>query len=506
MLELEQISPDEYNKLLSVANADQRKRLEELLGEMNVRRTREKAQKEFIPFVESVWPDFISGAHHRRIAKIFEAVARGEKRRVIINLGPRHTKSEFASYLLPAWFLGQFPKKKVMQISNTAELAEGFGRKVRNLVDSDEYKRIFPELELRTDSKAAGRWNTNYNGEYFASGVGGTVTGRGADLLIIDDPHSEGEAVLAQFNPEIYDKVFSWYTSGPRQRLQPGGAIIIVMTRWSLRDLTGQILEHSAANKGDKWDVIEFPAILPSGKPLWPEFWSLEELEAVRNEIPPAKWQAQYQQQPTSEANAIVKREWWQTWPHKQPPNPDFILMAMDTAFEKKTSADYSAATIFGVFNSDEDGGQPNLILLEAWRERVEFPVLKERVLELYKEWEPDSIIIEKKASGAPLIYELRRMGIPVQEYTPTRGNDKITRLNAIADIFASGKVWAPATRWADELIDEVASFPSGRHDDFVDCVSLALARFRQGGFIGTVRDEEDVENYLYRGRKAAYY
>ena len=506
MLEIEQIDPEEYEQLLSVANADQRKKLETLLGELNTRQTREKAQKEFIPFVNAVWPDFISGAHHRRIAKLFEAVARGEKKRVIINLGPRHTKSEFASYLLPAWFLGQYPKKKVMQISNTAELAEGFGRKVRNLVDSDEYKRIFPELELRTDSKAAGRWNTNYNGEYFASGVGGTVTGRGADLLIIDDPHSEGEAVLAQFNPEIYDKVFSWYTSGPRQRLQPGGAIIIVMTRWSLRDLTGQILEHSSANNGDKWEVIEFPAILPNNKPLWPEFWSLEELEAVRNEIPPSKWAAQYQQQPTSEANAIIKRDWWQQWPHKNPPNPDFIMMTMDTAFEKKSTADYSAIVVFGIWENEEDGGQPNLILLEAYRARLEFPDLKERVLEFYKEWEPDSVIIEKKASGAPLIYEMRRMGVPVQEYTPTRGNDKITRLNAVADIFASGKVWAPSTRWAEELIDEVAAFPAGRHDDFVDCVSLALARFRSGGFIGTARDEEESEGYLYRARKGNYY
>lgn len=506
MFDLEHIDPAEYEQLLAVANADQRKKLETLLGELHTRKTRAKAKVDFIEFVNAVWPDFISGAHHRRIARLFEAVARGEKKRIIINLGPRHTKSEFASYLLPAWFLGQYPKKKIMQISNTAELAEGFGRKVRNLVDSSEYRRIFPELELRTDSKAAGRWNTNYNGEYFASGVGGTVTGRGADLLIIDDPHSEGEAVLAQFNPEIYDKVFSWYTSGPRQRLQPGGAIIIVMTRWSLRDLTGQILEHSAKNNGDKWEVVEFPAILPSGKPLWPEFWSLEELEAVRNEIPPGKWQAQYQQQPTSEANAIVKREWWQPWTEKNPPAPDFILMTLDTAFEKKTSADYSAIVVFGVWTNDSDGGQPNLMLLEAWRERLEFPDLKERVLEFYKEWEPDSIIIEKKASGAPLIYEMRRMGVPVQEYTPTRGNDKITRLNAVADIFASGKVWAPQTRWAEELIDEVASFPSGRHDDFVDCVSLALARFRAGGFIGTVRDEEEYEYGLYKGRKASYY
>ena len=417
-----------------------------------------------------------------------------------------NTKSEFASYLLPAWFLGQFPKKKVMQISNTGELAEGFGRKVRNLVDSDEYRRIFPDVKLRTDSKAAGRWNTNHQGDYFAAGVGGTVTGRGADLLIIDDPHSENDAVIAQYNPEIYDKVFSWYSSGPRQRLQPGGAIIIVMTRWSLADLTGQILDHSAKNGGDQWEVVEFPAIMPSGRPLWPEFWSIEELEAVKAEIPVGKWQAQYQQQPTSEVTAIIKREWWQKWPKKDPPPCDYVLMSMDTAFEKKTSADYSAIVIFGVWSNPEDGDQPNLILLEAWRDRLEFPDLKIKTLEMYEEWQPDGIIIEKKASGAPLIYELRRMDIPAQEFTPSRGQDKISRLNAISDIFASGKVWAPATRWADEVINEVASFPSGRNDDFVDAVSLALSRFRSGGLISSAKDKDmDDDLWSYR-RKASYY
>ena len=502
-----QLSPDVLESALKNAPPKDRARILELVEEVNTRNVRAKAHEDFLAYVNAVWPEFISGAHHKRIAKLFEAVASGEKKRVIINLGPRHTKSEFASYLLPSWILGKFPKKKIMQISNTAELAEGFGRKVRNLVDSASYKRIFPDVELRTDSKAAGRWNTNYNGEYFAAGVGGTVTGRGADLLIIDDPHSEGEAVLAQHNPEIYDKVFEWYTSGPRQRLQPGGAIIIVMTRWSLRDLTGQVLEASASRGGDKWEVIEFPAILPSGRPLWPEFWPFDELDAIRKELPNNKWMAQYQQQPTSESSAIIKREWWQEWPKADPPPVDFIIMAMDTAYEKKTSADYSAAVIFGVFDNPEDGDSPNLILINSWRDRLEFPELKQKTLELYKEWEPDAVIIEKKASGAPLIYELRRMGIPVQEFTPNKGNDKITRLNAIADIFASGKVWAPSARWSEELIDEVASFPSGRHDDLVDCVSLALSRFRSGGFIGTANDKDiDEDRWDFRGRKAAYY
>jgi predicted phage terminase large subunit-like protein len=468
---------------------------------------REKGQTSFMAFVKTMWPAFIHGRHHAVMAKKFEEIAEGKLKRLIINMPPRHTKSEFASYLLPAWFLGRYPGKKIIQCSNTAELAVGFGRKVRNLVDGETYAKIFPNVSLRHDSKAAGRWSTNANGEYFAIGVGGTVTGKGADLLIIDDPHSEQEAALAASDPSIYDKVTEWFTSGPRQRLQPGGAIVVVMTRWGMRDLTGQVLKAAAQRGGEEWEVIEFPAILPSGKPLWPEFWSYEELDALRVELPNQKWQAQYQQSPTSESSAIIKREWWKMWEGEDPPYCDFTMMAWDTAFEKSNRADYSACTIWGIFYHPDDVGkeQANLILLEAMRDRVEFPELKKMVIESYKQWDPDSVIIEKKASGAPLIYELRAMGIPVQEFTPVRGNDKITRLNAVSDLFASGRVWAPNRQWAEEVIDEVASFPSGEHDDYVDTVSLALMRFRKGGYIRTLLDEDD-EPKQFRRRQPAYY
>ena len=227
--------------------------LEAQLNHLEKLKEKELAQTKFIKFVEKVWPTFISGAHHKRMADAFERVARGECKRLIINMPPRHTKSEFASYLLPAWFLGKFPHKKVIQTSHTAELAVGFGRKVRNLVDSEVYHSIFPGLELQSDSKAAGRWNTSKGGDYFAIGVGGAVTGKGADILIIDDPHSEQEAAMASSNPEVYDKVYEWYTSGPRQRLQPGGSIVIVMTRWAQRDLTGQVLKADAQRGGEGW-------------------------------------------------------------------------------------------------------------------------------------------------------------------------------------------------------------------------------------------------------------
>jgi len=505
-----QISQNEVKSLLnnlgSIPEADLRRLLEDL-DRLEVIKDREDASTNFMHFVKKVWPHFIEGAHHKRMARAFERVARGELKRLIINMPPRHTKSEFASYLLPAWFLGNYPGKKVIQTSHTAELAVGFGRKVRNLVDQDVYTTVFPGVGLQADSKAAGRWATNAGGDYFAIGVGGAVTGKGADLLIIDDPHSEQEAALAEINPDIYDKTYEWYTSGPRQRLQPGGSIVIVMTRWSKRDLTGQVLKSAAQRGGEEWEVIEFPALLPSGNPLWPEFWSLKELAALKEELPNSKSQAQYQQNPVSESSAIVKREWWQIWEKDDPPNCDFTLMAWDTAFEKSQRSDYSALTTWGVFYHPDDTGisQANIILLNAFRDRMEFPRLKQEAIDQYKEWDPDSVIIEKKASGAPLIYEMRAMGIPVQEFTPSKGNDKISRLNAVSDLFASGRVWAPNTQWAEEVIDEVASFPAGEHDDYVDSVSLALMRFRKGGYLRTNLDEPE-EIPQFKRRFEGYY
>jgi len=762
----------------------------------------EKAQENFLEFVKMMWPGFIDGRHHKVMAKKFEEIAQGKLKRLIINMPPRHTKSEFASYLLPAWFLGKYPGKKIIQTSNTAELAVGFGRKVRNLVDSEQYGRVFPRVSLRSDSKAAGRWSTNANGEYFAIGVGGTVTGKGADLLIIDDPHSEQEAALASSDPSVFDKVYEWYTSGPRQRLQPGGSIVIVMcmtgdtpvlmkngkekplkdirqgdevatfnngklsiskinnwqssgidfiykiqtqsgkilranerhpflvmnegvlewtrlkhlqvgdllvslkdvadhhdqkqklvnvvhakqkqvttektpmhhlnrwgimengkallakwmgvikklqavayvlhimeknirqknqqkmpantesnidmelllnnmkkwfknaityviyavnhqqqkilvpigmenyvlttamkqeklgdycattatlqldmekqqsylselhrisdftvdpiisiiydgkeevfdvevdktenfiangfvshnTRWAKRDLTGKILKAAIERDGDEWEVIDFPAILPSNKPLWPEFWKYEELDALRTELPLPKWQAQYQQQPTSEEGAIIKREWWKEWTNELPPKCEFIIQSWDTAFTKNDRSDYSACITLGVFYKDENENDPHIILLDALKRRMEFPELKAAAMSHYKEYEPDAFIVEAKASGAPLIYELRQMGIPVQEFTPTRGNDKIARINSVSDLFASGKVWAPPTRWAEEVIEEMAAFPSGDHDDLVDAMTQALIRFRKGGFIRLQSDEWD--DYVPK-KKTAYY
>ena len=793
---------DALSKAIALLPVNEQEAFFDELDEYRASLLREEAQADFLKFVHSMWPGFINGRHHKVMARKFEEIASGKIKRLIINMPPRHTKSEFASYLLPAWFLGKYPNKKIIQTSNTAELAVGFGRKVRNLVGSEQYSKIFPNVNLRQDSKAAGRWSTNKDGEYFAIGVGGTVTGKGADLLIIDDPHSEQEAALASGDPSVFDKVYEWYTSGPRQRLQPGGSIVVVMcmtgdtlvlmangestqlkniragdvvatfekgklstsrinnwrssgvdsiykiqtqsgkilranerhpflvmndgvlewtrlnqlrlgdllvslkgatglqgqkqnlanadhanpatitidetlrrhasqlavtesglesianagnqftakdcarlaiekatphlqlppiregadgssigmesrpqtmrgwlksattsamsvaslllpktqgrigtesfaltttttqekledysattatlqlateksqaflkelhrisdftvdsivsitpdgreevfdveidrtenfiangvvshnTRWAKRDLTGRIIQSSIEKDGnDDWEVIDFPAILPSDKPLWPEFWKLEELEALRSELPVAKWNAQYQQSPTSEEGAIVKREWWKEWKKEDPPRCEFVIQSWDTAFLKSERADYSACTTWGVFYMNENSEDAHIILLDAFKKRMEFPELKEKAFNHYKEWEPDAFIVEAKASGAPLIFELRAMGIPVQEFTPSRGNDKMVRINSVSDLFASGKVWSPSTRWADELIEEMAAFPNSDHDDLVDSATQALIRFRKGGFIRLQTDEQD-EIQSFR-RKTSYY
>lgn len=484
-----------------------RRKLAKLLAKYEEAIDREQGQKSFLGFIERVWPGFIHGNHHKIMADAFERVANGKLKRLIINMPPRHTKSEFASVHLPAWYLGRYPDRKVIQTSHTAELAVGFGRKVRDLLVDPKFQAIFPDVNLKADSKAAGRWNTNHKGEYYAIGVGGAVTGKGADLFIVDDPHSEQEAALAEFNPEIYDKVYEWYTSGPRQRLQPGGAIVIVMTRWGQRDLTAQVLRAQMEREGsDKWEVIELPAILQNPeRSIWPEFWPLEELKSIQAELPLPKWMAQYQQNPTSDVAALIKRDWWQRWEKPDPPQCDIVIASIDTAFGKTERSHYTACTTWGVFRKEKDGESlQNLILLDAWKDKLSFPALKAKAKDHFDEYEPDIMLVEKKSAGEPLMYELRAMGIPVQEYTPVRGNDKISRVNSITDIFSSGLVWAPDKRWAEEVIEECASFPAGANDDFVDTVSQALIRFRKGGMVATTKDykwKQDVKR-----KKRTYY
>jgi predicted phage terminase large subunit-like protein len=507
---IQKISEEDLDILeKALPTMSERKRQESLilLQQYKKELTEKIGKEKFLDFITHVYPGYKIGEHHKRLAKIFEDIADGKKKRVIVNIAPRHGKSELISYLAPAWFLGKHPAKKIIMASHTADLAVNFGRRVRNLVGSDLYKDIFPEVELQADSKSASRWGTNFNGEYFAIGVGGALAGRGADLFIIDDPHSEQDA--KQNKASVFLPAWEWFQSGPIQRLMPGGAIIIVMTRWSKLDLTGQVMNQMIKNEdAEPWEIVEFPAILEKNgeeRALWPEFWDIEELKQKRDVLDVRYWNAQYLQNPTSEEGALIKREWWNIWEKEKPPYCEFTIMTLDAAQEANNRADYNALTTWGVFFNEEVNNY-NIILLNAVKQRLEFPELKAMVLEEYREWEPDAFIVEKKSNGAALYQEFRRMGIPVGEFTPGKGQDKISRVNAVSDLFSGGVVWAPDRRWAHELIEECNDFPSGANDDLVDATTLALARFRQGGFIRLPSDEaEDIPGFRSSKHKRHY-
>lgn len=500
------LTPEQIQSLknaLPGMDPEGKKRVLELLKKWEAESAQLLGRDSLLSFAEHVYPGYKVGPHHRRLARLFEEIAAGKKKRVIVNIAPRHGKSELISYLAPAWFLGKFPHKKVIMASHTADLAVNFGRRVRNLVGSDSYKDIFPQVELQSDSKSASRWGTNFNGEYFAIGVGGALAGRGADLFIIDDPHSEQEAKTGR--PDVFLPAWEWFQSGPIQRLMPGGAIIVVMTRWSKLDLTGQILSQMEREEGvDQWEVVEFPAIL-NDKPLWGEFWDINELLAKKAGMDPRYWQAQYMQDPVSEEGALIKREWWRIWERDDPPPCEFTIMSLDAAQEANNRADYNALTTWGVFYNEEVNNY-NIILLNSIKKRMEFPELKDLVIEEYKEWQPDAFMVEKKSNGAALYQEFRRMGLPVGEFTPGKGQDKISRVNAVSDLFRSGIVWAPDRRWAKEVIEECNDFPSGTNDDLVDSTTLALMRFRQGGFIRLPSDEQEEVKWFKGSRRERYY
>ena len=484
-----------------------------MVDELTTRTTNKAAYDDLIAFCKLMQPDYIVGKHHRILADMLMDIERGDKDRICVNIPPRHGKSQLVSIFFPAWFLGRNPNKKVMMVSHTTDLAVDFGRKVRNLIATAEYSSIFPTVKLAQDSKSAGRWNTNVGGEYYACGIGSALAGRGADLLLVDDPHSEQDVINGNFS--VFEKAYEWFTFGARTRLMPGGSVAIIQTRWHLDDLTGRVVRDMGQNEqADQYEVVEFPAILDvtgkktgkiTQKPLWPEFFGLEALLRTKASMPTFQWNSQYQQQPTAEEAALVKREWWNEWTKESPPSCEYVIMSLDAAAERHNRADFTALTTWGVFLHEETNAY-NIILLNSIKQRIEFPELKQLAMEEYQDWEPDSFIVEKKSSGVALYQEMRRMGLPVSEYTPHRGSgDKLARLNSVADIVASGLCWVPQTRWAEEVVEEIAGFPFMSNDDLVDSTVMALMRFRQGGFIRLPTDEPEEQRF-FKQKRGGYY
>ena len=825
---------------LDQLTTDEVAEVSKMVDELKARDDRRGRQNDLIAFCVHMMPTYLVGRHHRRLANLLMDIEAGRKDRICVSVPPRHGKSQMASIFYTAWYLGKNPGHKVMLVSHTTDLAVDFGRKVRNIISSPEFKEVFPDVDLAADSKSAGRWSTNFGGEFFACmtpdtlistlrgevpagevtledrvmsggsdhavhaifntahtetirvaggafsaghyvwtenrgwvlateikpvdvlrvesftdtlkasiarmyngylehpavqalvqhkikvrkpkkrevsfvrrpwdtfmygvaglqrllsghggpaytsaydrpqgqrrslqqvelpmgyasptseqqtnernhrrqdvgrtctgieldarnvavsysvrladvgstepeeapagelqnprdttllrwvrggavryltrgsgvakysepkkrvekcmarvhrgaenvlrvllgvrsagtvtrdsheprpfvnfrvggdntlmsggilthncGVGSALAGRGAHLLIVDDPHSEQDILNGNF--EVFAKAYEWFAFGARTRLMPGGRIAIIHTRWHLDDLVGRVTRDMVKNpEADQYEVFEFPAILetdvvtPEGttetkeSPLWPEFFDLTALHRTKASMPLFQWSAQFQQNPTSEEAAIVKRDWWRVWTGKEPPQCEFLISSLDSAAEKHNRADYTSLTTWGVFFNDETS-QHELILLNAVKDRFEFPELKAMCLEHYNTWEPDAFIVEKKSSGTAVYQELRRMGIAVSEYTPHRGSgDKYARLNAVADMISSGLVWVPETRWADDLVDEIASFPYGSNDDQVDSSVMALTRFRQGGFIRLSSDLKD-DPPTYQGQREYY-
>lgn len=498
-------SQDDIDLLLDSVDQLSAEELEELEGIVSDLAERKRVQRlrdNLISFCLHMEPAYMVGNHHQRLANLLEDIEARRKDRICVSIPPRHGKSHLVSTYFAAWYVGRNPSHKLMLVSRTTDLAVDFGRKVRNLIDSPLYREVFPDVKLATDSKSAGRWNTNHGGEFFAAGVGSALAGRGAHMLIVDDPHSEQDILHGNF--DALATAYEWFTFGARTRLMPKGAVAIVHTRWHVADLIGRLVADMSKNNGsDQYEIFEFPAILdienpvqggPTQRALWPEFFDLPALYRTKASMPVFQWNAQYQQNPTSEEAAIVKREWWRLWERDQPPQCDYIIMSLDAAAETHNRADYTSLTVWGVFlNEKEDARQ--IILLHAIKDRYEFPELKKMATEEYARWEPDTFIVEKKSAGVALYQEMRRTGLPVQEYTPHRGSgDKIARLNSVADIISSGLVWVPDRRWADEVVEEIAAFPFGAHDDAVDSTIQALMRFRQGGFIALPTDEPDDE------------
>jgi predicted phage terminase large subunit-like protein len=419
-----------------------------------------------------LWPPFSLAPHHNLIVSYLEAVERGEISRLMIFMPPRHGKSLIASTMFPAWYLGRHPDRDVMFATYGQELSDDFGRRVRNLLRNELHQAIFPACRLSEDSAAPHRFNTTRGGAYFAVGRGGPITGRGANLLILDDVSKDSSEANSE---TIRRNVHEWYSADAYTRLAPGGAIVLIQTRCHEDDLPGRLL---SSRSGEHRDVLSLPAIAEQdesfrrkGEALWDRF-PLSDLERTHAAIGERAWVSLYQQRPSAAEGAIFKRNSLQFYRHPLAGPFDRKTRSWDTAFKTGEENDYSVCTTWGVSESGYS-------LLHLCRVKGEFPALKRKVIELAQEWNPTEILVEDRASGQSLIQELRSSTLPIKPVKSDR--DKQSRAQAITAIIEAGKVFLPENApWLPDFLDEMASFPNGLHDDIVDSTSQALNYLRQ--------------------------
>ena len=484
---------------------------------------------DFLTFVRMMVPlliaDFHMGRHIEVICDKLQQVDDGTCRRLMVFLPPRSSISVICSKLFPAWYMGRHPNHEILSVSHSDQLSSDFGRAVRDLVGNEMFQTIFPAVRLRSDVRSAGKWQTNHNGVYVAAGGKSQIAGRGAHVAILDDVMSEEDAFSAAGRRYIKE----WFPAGLRTRLMPSGSIVIINTRYHEDDICGWLLDNEKnASTSEEilhpWEVIKIPAWLdeesselldlPVGSSYFPEWkpehvLKLDELEIKRHNGS-RYWQSLYMQDPTPAEGGIIKKGWFQNWPHDDPPECEFIIQTMDTAFSAKTTADYSVMQTWGIFETvevDSVGKErilPQLILLGNVRGRFEYPELRANAQEEYEKHSPDAIMIEKKASGQSLIQDLRRAGLPVLEFTPDR--DKVSRANAATPFLESGRVWLPENKeWTFDLIEEAISFPNARYDDQVDAMVMAVLYMRDSWYVSHEDDpdyEEDDEDTYKPPRK----